>query len=162
MPNRGYRRFLKAAGKGGLVINEAKVKAQARFDGKWVLRTNLEAPTDAVALRYKELWRVERLFRDAKSLLSTRPVFHHWDATICGHVFVSFLALVVLDELEERLARSEPAPEWSDVRRDLDALEEVEVVDDGRTYWLRTPLKRGATAALRAAGVAIPPTVRQG
>jgi transposase len=159
--NRGYRRFLKATGRGGLAINEAKVKAQARFDGKWVLRTNLALPTDAVALRYKELWRVERLFRDAKSLLSTRPVFHHWDATICGHVFVSFLALVVLHELEARLACREGAPEWADVRRDLDALEEVEVVDGGRTYWLRTPLKRGATAALRAAGVGIPPAVRE-
>jgi len=160
VPNRGYQRFLKAAGK-GLVIDEAKVKAQARFDGKFVLRTNLDLPSDAVALRYKELWRVERLFREAKSLLATRPVYHHWDATICGHVFVSFLALVVLHELEERLARRTEAPEWSDVRRDLDALEEVEVADGGRTYWLRTPLKRGATAALRAAGVAIPPTVRE-
>lgn len=161
VPNRGYRRFLKAAGK-GLVIDEARVKAQARFDGKWVLRTNLALRSDAVALRYKELWRVERFFRDAKSLLSTRPVFHHWDATICGHVFVSFLALVVLHELEARLARSGAAPEWSDVRRDLDALEEVEVLDGGRTYWLRTPLRRGATAAFRAAGVGIPPAVRQG
>ena len=64
---------------------------------------------DAVALRYKELWRVEQLSRDAKSLLSTRPVFHHWDATTCGPVFVSCLALVLLHELEERLARRHTA-----------------------------------------------------
>ena len=159
--NRGYKRFLRVH-RGAVALDRDKIRQDARYDGKFVLRTNLDLPTDEVAVRYKELWQVERIFRDAKSLLETRPVFHHWDATICGHVFVSFLALVVLRELQARQQALGMEAEWADVRRDLDALEEVEVADDGRTYWLRTPLKAGATAAFRAAGVAIPPSVREG
>ena len=110
---------------------------------------------------FLELWRVERLFRNAKSLLSTRPIFHHCDATICGHVFISFLTLILLHELDVRQeARGEMA-EWSDIRRDLDALQEVEVSQGGRTYWLRTPIRAVATVAFRVAGVAIPPNVRE-
>lgn len=71
--NKGYRKYLKVA-KDGACIDSAKVKAEARFDGKWELATNTDLPTDQVALKYKELRRVERIFRDVKSLLETRPV----------------------------------------------------------------------------------------
>jgi hypothetical protein len=158
--NRGYRRFLKARG-GGFEIDRDKATTDARYDGKFVLRTNLDLPADEVALRYKELWRVERLFRDAKSLLATRPIFHHYDETICGHVFISFLALVLLHELDRRMEQHGLKAEWADIRRDLDALEEIEVSQAGKTYWLRTPIREAATAAFRATGVAIPPSVRE-
>ncbi len=158
--NRGYRRFLKVRGD-AVRIDRDKVKKDARYDGKFVLRTNLDLPADEVALRYKELWRVERLFRDAKSLLATRPIFHHCDETICGHVFVSFLALILLHELDRRMEARSLKAEWADIRRGLDTLEEVEVSQAGKTYWLRTPICEAATAAFRAAGVAIPPSVRE-
>jgi len=86
-------------------IDFEKVKAEARFDGKWVLRTNTDLPTAKVALKYKELWQVERVFRDVKSMLETRPIFHQRDDTIRGHVFCSFLALVVRKELEGHLEK---------------------------------------------------------
>jgi len=158
--NRGYRRFLTARGQ-GFEIDRRKVEADARYDGKFVLRTALDLPADEVALRYKELWRVERLFRDVKSLLATRPIFHHDDETICGHVFVSFLALLLLHALDRRMEERGVKAEWADIRRDLEALEEVEVSQDAKRYWLRTPLRQAATAAFRAAGVAIPPAVRE-
>ena len=71
--NQGYRRYLQNAGH-HLEIDEAKLQQEARDDGLWVLRTNTDLATAAVALRYKELWRVERLFRDTKSLVRTRPI----------------------------------------------------------------------------------------
>ena len=73
------------------------------YDGKWVLRTNTTLPAAEVALKYKQLWMVEHLFRSAKSLLETRPVFHKYDRTIRGHVFCSFLALVLRRALQDRL-----------------------------------------------------------
>lgn len=157
--NKGFRRFLSVR-RGAVEIDASKVERDARYDGKFVLRTNLELAADEVALRYKELWRVERVFRDVKSLLTTRPVFHQCDETICGHVFVSFLALVLLRELDERLHARGMRPEWADICRDLAALRETEVRQDGQRYILRTPIRPAATAALRAVGVAIPPTVR--
>ena len=84
---------------------------EARYDGKWVLRTNMDLETAEVALQYKRLWMVEAYFRSCKSLLQTRPIYHKCDETIRGHVFCSFLAMVLRQELEARLARR-----WSRVR----------------------------------------------
>ena len=70
---------------------------------------------------------VEQFFRAAKSVLDTRPIFHKWDATIRGHVFCSFLALVLVDELERRLQARGWKLEWDAIRQDLEALAQVEV-----------------------------------
>jgi transposase len=69
----------------------------------WVLRTNTTLDAAEVALKYKQLWMVEALFRSTKSLLQTRPIFHQRDDTIRGHVFCSFLALLLRQELQARL-----------------------------------------------------------
>jgi len=62
-------------------------------------------------LQYKQLWMVEDLFRNLKSIVSTRPIYHHCDKTICSHVFYSFLALLLLKEFLNRL----DAKGWYDV-----------------------------------------------
>ena len=67
--NKGYRRYVSQAGHGGFGIDEAKIAEDARYDGKWVLRTNTELDTTEVALQYKRLWMVEAWFRSCKSLL---------------------------------------------------------------------------------------------
>jgi hypothetical protein len=157
--NRGDKRFLKVE-KGAVSIDQAKVEAEARFDGKYVLCTNTTLPAAEVAVQYKRLYQVEQLFRAAKSLVDTRPIFHQWDATIKGHVFCSFLALVLLDELKRRLSQRGWQLEWADIRRDLAALMEIEVRQGQDWYYLRTALQGVAGKALQAAGVAIPPAVR--
>jgi transposase len=92
--NKGYRRFVRTRGK-RFIIDEQKIKDEARYDGKWVLTTNTRLSAPEVALKYKQLWMVERMFRSMKSLLETRPIFHKCDETIRGHVFCSFLALLL-------------------------------------------------------------------
>lgn len=157
--NQGYRRFVRIQ-KGSASIDRAKVEAEARYDGKYVLRTNTTLPAAEVAVQYKRLLLVEQFFRAAKSMLDTRPIFHQWDATIRGHVFCSFLALVLVDELERRLAARGWELEWADIRRDLEALAEVEVREGEQWYLLRTALQGVAGKVLQAVGVAIPPPVR--
>ncbi len=102
--NKGYRRYLRAPADGRFQVDEEKITREARYDGKWVLTTDLEADAAAVALRYKELWQVEALFRSLKSVLDTRPIYHQSDAAIRGHVFCSFLGLLLLHELRARMA----------------------------------------------------------
>ena len=143
-----------------MTIDQAKVEAEARYDGKFVLRTNTTLPAAEVAAQYKRLLLVEQFFRTAKSLLETRPIFHQWDATIWGHVFCSFLALVLVDELRCCLAARGWQLEWADIRRDLAALAEVEVREGEHWYLLRTALQGVAGKVLPAVGVAIPPPVR--
>ena len=155
--NSGYRRYVKIES-GSVSIDEGKIAREEKLDGKWVLITNTNLPAAEVAKRYKELWMVERMFREAKDTLETRPIFHKCDSTILGHVFVSFLALLVMHELRRRI--DFPA-EWDEVRQDLEALYEVEVESDDDTYLLRSPLQGVCSKVFKAAGVAIPPSARK-
>src|ERR1035441_8631076 len=66
--NKGYRKYLRAGGK-QFTVDEDKIKEEARYDGKWVLTTNTDLPAREVALKYKQLWMVEDVFRSMKSLL---------------------------------------------------------------------------------------------
>jgi hypothetical protein len=159
--NKGYRRYLKSAGQQHFTIDEAKLADEQRFDGMWVLRTNTTFDAADVALKYKQLWMVESIFRSAKSLLETRPIYHQVDDTIRGHVFCSFLALVLRKELEMRLEKQGDKLEWADIKRDLRALQEVEVEMQGKKLYLRTDLRGVCHQVLQAAGVATPPTVRE-
>ncbi|MDY6794299.1 MAG: transposase [Actinomycetota bacterium] len=90
----GYRRYLKMGQKPG--IGWEGVKPEERYDGRWVLTTTADPSAEEVALKYRELWRVERIFREAKDTLRTRSIYHKYDSTICGHVFCSFLALLLM------------------------------------------------------------------
>jgi hypothetical protein len=58
------------------LLDEDKLQKDEFYDGLWVLRTNTSLAPERVALQYKQLWRVERIFRDSKTLLKTRPIFH--------------------------------------------------------------------------------------
>ena len=159
--NKGYRRYLKREGAGRFVVDEARLANEPRFDGLWVLRTNTDYPAATVALQYKGLWRVEALIRTTKSILEARPIYHKCDETIRGHVFCSFLALLLKTELERRLAEQDQEWEWAEVLRGLDHLQEIEVAFRGRHYRLRSQLLGDASKAIRAAGVAVPPTIRE-
>ena len=75
MGNKGYRKYLKVSSGSGFEIDEEKARREARFDGKWVLQTDMEMPAADVALKYKELWLVEATFRSLKSVLETRPIY---------------------------------------------------------------------------------------
>ncbi len=96
--NQGYRRYLCPTGPDHFQIGEAKIVEEACYDGKWVLRTNTELDAAEVALQYKWLWMVESYFRLCKSLLQIRPIYHKCDETLRGHVFCSFLAMVLRQE----------------------------------------------------------------
>ena len=125
-----------------------------------MLRTNTTLPADEVAIQYKRLLMVEQFFRLTKPVLETRPIFHQWDATIRGHVFCSFLALVLVDELQRRLSAKGWKLEWDVIRWDLEALSQVEVREGEQWYLLRTALQGVAGKVLQAAGVAVPPSVK--
>jgi hypothetical protein len=158
--NKGYRRYVKME-KDSASIDFGKVKKEARFDGKWVLRTNTELAADKVALKYKELWQVERVFRDVKSILDTRPIFHKCDDTIRGHVFCSFLALILRKELERHLEKAGHVFEWSHIKQDLKALQETHIEENGNRLAVRSKAEGVCGKVFQAVGVAMPPTIRE-
>jgi len=158
--NKGYRKYLKID-RDSVSIDQDKVEYESRFDGKWVLITNTDFSADQVALKYKELWQVEQVFRDVKSILETRPVYHQRDENIRGHVFCSFLALVLRKELDRRLEEAGYCFEWADIKQDLKSLQEVVIEDNDKSLALRTECVGTCGKVFQAVGVAIPPTIRE-
>jgi transposase len=158
--NKGYRKYLKID-RGSVHIDQDRIEYESRFDGKWVLITNTDLPADQVAVKYKELWQVEQVFRDVKSILETRPVYHQRDENIRGHVFCSFLALALRKELDRRIEKAGHSFEWADIKQDLKSLQEVTIEDSGKSLALRTECVGTCGKVFQAAGVAIPPTIRE-
>jgi transposase len=159
--NKGYRRYLKVQGDHHFAIDEKQIKTEARYDGLWVLRTNTLYNAETVAHVYKALWTVEDIIRTTKSIMDTRPIYHRCNETIRGHVFCSFLALLLKTELERRMKFADLKCEWAQVIRGLAALQQVEVTFQDKRFVLRSQLTSEASAALRATGVATPPTLRE-
>jgi hypothetical protein len=164
--NSAYRRYLRrvrdADGPGGpaFAIDAGKLAEEARYDGLFVLRTNARVTPLQAVLRYRDLLQVEDLFRQAKAALRTRPIYHSSDAAIRGHVFCSFLALVLRKELQDRCRIAGFRPEWGDVLRDLDRLQDVAIDQGGKHVTLRTPATGVAGRLFQAARIALPPNVR--
>jgi transposase len=170
--NSAYRRYLRrirAQQADGAAITPpapafefdvGKLADEAKFDGIFVLRTNSRISPLLAMLRYRDLLRVEQLFRAAKSALRTRPIFHSSDAAIRGHVFCSFLALVLQKELADRVGKIGLQLEWDDVRRDLDRLQHATIKQEGKSWELRTEATGAAAGVFKALRLALPPRVR--
>ena len=173
--NSAYRRYLrKSAGtkdktkgkdkdKGdrAFEIDAGKLAEEARFDGIFVLRTNANVTPLQAVLRYRDLLQVENLFLRTKAIMRTRPIFHSSDAAIRGHVFCSFLALAMQKYLDDLSSEAGVAPEWKELLRDLDRLQQVRLQYRGADWMVRTDAARTITALFRQAHVALPPRARQ-
>jgi transposase len=109
-----------------------------------------------VVIRYRDLLQVEALFRAAKASFDTRPLFHQSDAAIRGHVFCSFIALVLAKELARLCEAKGLKPEWQPLLNDLDRLQQATIEKNGKTITTRTPVEGMVGAVFQAVGVALP------
>ena len=119
--HRGCGRYVRELKNGKLRIDRAKVKADERLDGKYLISTT--DPTlsaEDVALGYKQLLEVERAFRTLKTTLELRPLHHRLPERIRAHVLLCWLALLLV-----RVAESEAGMTWDRIH---DALEELSLV----------------------------------
>lgn len=162
--NSAYRRFLKAGGKRSekvFHIDPGKVADEARFDGIFVLRTNAKISPLQAVLRYRDLLQVEALFRTTKAQLHTRPIYHQSDAAIRGHVFCSFLALILKKELADRCRAAGITVEWTDLLRDLDRLQTATIEKEGKRITTRTQVNGQVGSVFKAAKVGLPKNFRE-
>ena len=149
----GLRRYLRRTHGGLLRVDRAAVTRAAHLDGKWLLRTSDTTLTaDDLAAAYKQLLAVERGWRDMKGALGLRPVFHHREDRIRGHVQLCWLALLLLRVIENATGDT-----WRNVRHELDRMHLVTLATaDGQVA------QRSATTAeqktiLTALGLPEPP-----
>ena len=117
-------------------------------------------PVCRVALKYKQLWVVGGMSRSVKSLLDTRPIHRKCGDTIRGHVFCSFLALMLRKELQGRLGERAWAVERADVTQDPHSLQGIELDKQGKRFVLRTEAQ-GALARSAGRRRGASPTVRK-
>ena len=115
---------------------------------------------DAV-LRDRDLLLVEDLFRRTKAIMRTRPIFHSSDAAIRGHVFCSFLALSMQKHLDDLARQAGLAPEWKELLRDLDRLQQVRIHYRAADWLVRTDAAPDVTRLFKCAHVALPSRARQ-
>ena len=158
--NSAYRRYLRTTGKKAFEIDAGKLAEEARYDGIFVLRTNARITPLQAVLRYRDLLQVETLFQAAKATLDTRPIYHSSDAAIRGHVFCSFLALVLQKELARDCEAAGVKPEWQPLLRDLDRMQIATLTKDGKSITVRTPVTGQVGSIFKAAGVALPPNLQ--
>ena len=156
--NTGYRRFLKGE-KGSWRIDEGAARDDALFDGTFVLRTNMDLPAAEIAMTYKGLWRVERTFREEKSTLELRPLYHHCDDTRIGHIVACFLALRLEVDLQHRLDEKGIKTPWRDLMRDLKRAQAVHMDLEDKSFTIRTDLPGVASTIFQVIGMRPPPRI---
>ncbi len=146
----GLNRFLRVTTGGKLRVDAAKIKAEANFDGKYLLRcSDPKLSAQDIAVGYKQLLEVERGWRDMKSVLDLRPVYHRLEERIRAHVILCWLALLLIRILETRCGTT-----WPAIRRELDRLHVGTFTGPAGTFRrLTTPTK---TQTDLLAGLRIP------
>jgi hypothetical protein len=125
----GLRRLLRRTTTGLLRIDRAAAAREAHYDGKWLLRTSdLTLTGEDLAAADKQLLAVERGWRDCKSSLGLRPVYHHREDRIRAHIQLCWLALLLI-----RVAETRAGDTWRNLRHELDRMHLVTFASaDGR------------------------------
>ena len=149
----GLFRLLRRTRQGLLRLDQAAVKREARLDGKWLLRTSDKSLTAAdLAAAYKQLYQVERGWRDMKGALALRPVFHHREDRIRAHVQLCWLALLLIRACENATGET-----WRCVREELERLHLVTLETSEGRVARRSRMTAGQRRILAALKLPEPP-----
>ena len=151
----GLNRFLRVTPKGLLRIDHAKIKAEQRLDGKYLLRcSDPKLSAEDIALGYKQLLEVERGWRDMKTTLDLRPVFHRREDRIRAHILLCWLALLLI-----RVAETDTGRTWHAIRTDIDRLHLGVFTGPAGTFAQRTELSQPQKTLLSKLRITEPPRV---
>jgi hypothetical protein len=148
-------RWIRQLTSGRLVIDRAKVTAEARLDGKYLLAvSDPHLTAEDAALGYKNLLEAERGFRDMKTTLLLRPVFHRLERRIRAHVLLCWLALLLTRVTERASGQT-----WQRIERETSRLAQVTLAGEAGTVAQTTPLKPTQRAIYQALSLQPPPRV---
>lgn len=153
LASKRFGRYLRQTPRGLLRIDRTAVRNAARYDGKWVITTNDDTlSAEDLALGYKQLMRVESCWRQLKSSLKLRPIYHHRPWRIHAHVSISVLSLLL-----ERIAEIRAGDTWRNIRAQLDTIKVVEYERDSVRVRQTTELRQGLPPLLKNLQVPDPP-----
>jgi hypothetical protein len=148
-------RWLRQTPGGRLVIDRGKVRAEQRLDGKFLLSTSdPDLSAEDVALGDKNLLEAERCFRDLKTTLELRPVYHHLERRIRAHVLLCWLALLLA-----RVAERQTGSTWRRINLELGQLHLVTLAGPAGRVQHTTALTQPQRELFTATGITPPPRV---
>jgi hypothetical protein len=117
-------------------LKRKKLRLVRRREGRYLLRSNLVAEEPAKLWRYYiQLTEIEQAFKELKSDLSIRPIYHPKDSRIEAHIFVAFHAYCRQVTLKQRLRALAPGLTPKAVLEKFAVLQMVDVhlpTTDGR------------------------------
>ena len=150
-----FKRWLRQTSTGRLVTGKAAIAAEEKLDGKYLLSTSDQHMTPAeIALGYKNLLDAERGFRDMKSTLMLRPVFHRLETRIRAHILICWLALLLV-----RVAEQATGDTWARIAREMDRMAAVTLTGTAGTVVQSTEPTDAQRAFLSACKVSLPPRI---
>jgi len=153
--SRRYGRYLRRTSTGKLRLDRAAVRRAEKHDGKFVVHSNDDTlSAEDLALGYKQLMRVEQAWRQLKSGLRLRPVFHWAPHRIHAHVFLTVLALLL-----ERIAEEACGDTWRNIRDDLRQIKLAQLSGPNGTVWQLTEPRPEARNRLKSLNIPNPPTL---
>lgn len=157
LSTRGYGRYLAETSSGGLRIDQARVRAEERLDGKYVLMTNdLKAPAEELVLGYRDMWRAERAFRSMKSTLDIEPVYHRAERRITAHAHLCVLAYLLI-----RLAENRTGTGWKLLREQVEQIALTRLEAEEAAFYKPTRLKAKERDLWNSCRVEPPPKLLQ-
>lgn len=150
-----YGKYIKEPGDGRLKVDKTKAARESRYDGKFLIETSDDTlSVEDVVFGYKQLYDVEHAFRSLKTTLKLRPNYHSKDDRIRCHIFLCFLALLLV-----RVVENETGKTWSTVRDEMSRIYFGEFNQNGAAIRLLTQLTRKQKSILNVLNIKEPSTV---
>ena len=170
--NSNYKKYIvHSANQGKPTLNKAAITKSEQMDGFFGILTNTHLSSSEIMTNYKQLWKIEGAFREFKSTLKTRPMFHWTDKRILGHLvlcFISYLCEAYLSKKfhEKGIMLKDKAVQDKTIKprllspleamRQLKEVRAIPVNVKGQTLWIRTDITGNVADVFKAIGVKIP------
>ena len=150
-----YGRYIRQDEKGMLHIDTAKIASESLLDGKFLVSTSsMKMDAADVVAGYKQLWAIERVFRDMKHILDIRPVYHHLDERIRSHILICWLAMVLVRYAENTADRS-----WYQIEKALADVTAGLIESDHGNLWYCSDISDEAKDIFKKLDIALPKKV---
>jgi len=150
-----FGRYLRQTKTGELRINKAKIKAEEHLDGKYLISTSDQnLSVEDIVLGYKQLYEIERVFRDLKHLIDIRPVYHRLPERIKSHVLLCWLAMLLI-----RVAENQTGATWRQMKKELSPIQVGIHRADAGEIWQTSPVKKEAKRLFEMMDLKLPPNI---
>ena len=131
-----FGRYVRQSKSGVLSLDREKIAEDSLLDGKFLVSaSNMKMKAEDIVMGYKQLWVIERLFRDMKNILNIRPVYHRLEERIKCHVLICWMAMILI-----RVAENETGMTWHRIEKAMSCITAGAIGSGGYTSWITSDI----------------------